>query len=125
MQQETVPLDRAAERIIGSAFRMMNTLGAGFLEKVYERALSHELRKSGPQVCQQQAVTVGCDGVSVGEYTADLVGQNAAVVELKAVKALDSVDTVQRINHLKATGMPACRLINLGKPRLEIGRFAN
>src|SRR5579863_913180 len=59
---------RWSERIIGCAFRMMNTLGSGFLEKVYENALAHELRKAGLQVSQQHAIVVRYDDVIVGEY---------------------------------------------------------
>ena len=113
------------ERIIGCAFRVMNTLGAGFLEKVYENALAQELREAGLQFCQQQAVTVRYHNVIVGEYMTDLVVEKTVVVELKAVKALDRVHTAQCINYLKATGLPVCLLINFGKPRLEIQRLAN
>jgi PD-(D/E)XK nuclease superfamily len=65
-------LNRISERIIGCAFAVANTLGVGFLEKVYENALAHELRKSGLVIAQQHPVTVIYDGVSVGNYTVDL-----------------------------------------------------
>ena len=66
-------VNKITEKIIGCAFRVSNTLGAGFLEKVYENALTHELRKSGLAVLQQHPVTVFYDGVVVGEYFADLL----------------------------------------------------
>ena len=124
LQDEVVP-NLLSERIIGCAFRVMNTLGCGFLEKVYENALAHELRKDGLRVSQQHAIKVRYDGVTVGEYTADLPVEGCIVVELKAVKALDRVHVAQSINYLKATGLRVCLLLNFGKPRLEIQRVAN
>ena len=66
-------VNRLTERIIGCAFQVLNTLGAGFLEKVYENALAHELRKAGLAVVQQQGITVTYDGVIVGAYSVDLL----------------------------------------------------
>jgi GxxExxY protein len=60
-------LNALTERIIGCAFKVSNTLGCGFLEKVYENALVHELRKSGLRAEPQQAVQVSYDGILVGE----------------------------------------------------------
>ena len=86
-------LHELSERIIGCAFTLSNTLGVGFLEKVYENALAHELRRGGLTVVQQHAVTVHYDGVVVGTYAADLLVEGAILVELKAVKALDAIHT--------------------------------
>jgi GxxExxY protein len=121
---EIVP-DHLSERIIGSAFRVMNTLGSGFLEKVYENALAQELRRGGLHVSQQHAITVRYDGTAVGEYSADLLVEDTIVVEPKAVKALDNVHAAKCISYLKATGLCVCLLLNFGKPRLEIQRIAN
>lgn len=112
-------------RIIGCAFRVQNTLGAGFLEKVYENALACEMRAAGLAVAQQKGITVYYNGVVVGEYVADLVVEDAVVVELKASKALDTAHTAQCINHLKATGLHLCLLLNFARPRLEIHRIAH
>jgi GxxExxY protein len=125
MHQGEITTNRISEQIIGCGFRVMNTLGVGFLEKVYENALAYELRKAGLLVSQQHAMVVRYDGVLVGEYTADLLVEEIIVVELKAVKALDGVHTAQCINYLKATGLRICLLLNFGKPRLEIHRIAN
>ena len=118
-------LNELTERIIGCAFRVSNTLGCGFLEKVYESALAHELRKNGLEVTQQQAISVSYDGVSVGEYVADLLVEGAVLVELKAVRQLDSVHLAQCMNYLKATGLKICLLLNFGKQRVEIKRIVN
>jgi len=114
-----------SEVIIGRAFVVSNTLGVGFLEKVYENALAHELRKAGFSVCQQYNVRVSYDGVIVGVYTADLLVEDTVLVELKATKMLDPIHSAQCLNYLKATGLPLCLLLNFGNPRLEIRRFAN
>jgi len=102
------------EKIIGSAYAVANTLGCGFLEKVYENALAHDLRKAGFAVTQQAGVDVFYDGIKVGEYVADLLVDNEILVELKAVKALDNIHFAQCMNYLKATGLHVCLLINFG-----------
>jgi GxxExxY protein len=115
-------LNELSGRVIGCAFTVLNTLGAGFLEKVYENALAHELRSAGPKVAQQTSVKVLYHDVVVGEYFADLLVEDAVMVELKAVKALDDAHRMQCANYLKATGLHLCLLLNFGKPRLEIKR---
>lgn len=114
--------DAIAKRIIGCAFTVANTLGSGFLEKVYENALALELRRVGLAVAQQRAISVVYMGVTVGEYFADLLVEDAILIELKTVHALDRVHRAQCINYLRATGMRLCLLMNFGAPRLEVRR---
>ena len=95
--------DTVTQKIIGCAFTVANKLGCGFLEKVYENALCVELRKAGLNVVQQKIVQIKYDGVIVGEYTADILLENAVLVELKAVKLLDEIHSAQCLNYLKAT----------------------
>lgn len=116
-------LNKITERIIGCAYTVGNKLGCGFLEKVYENALAHELRKSGLSVAQQNGIHIHYDGLVVGEYVADLLIEGRVLVELKAVKALDAIHFAQCLNYLKATGLPICLLINFGKPKVEIKRI--
>ena len=117
-------VNEITESIIGCAFRVANTLGCGFLEKVYENAMSHELAKCGMVVRQQAPLTVLYDDTIVGHYTADLLVDDQVIVELKAVKVLDEVHMAQCLNYLKATGFKTCLLLNFGKPRLEIKRIS-
>jgi GxxExxY protein len=91
-------VDRLSGIVIGCAFRVMNGLGAGFAEKVYENALAHELRKAGLAVLQRQAVAVHYDGIVIGEYVTDLLVDDTIVVELKAVRALDKAHMAQCIS---------------------------
>lgn len=113
------------EKVIQYAFTVSNTLGCGFLEKVYENALVHELRKVGLEVQQQHGITVYYDGVAVGEYTADLLVEEVLLLELKAVKDLDDIHLAQCLNYLKATNLRLCLLMNFAKPKLEIRRIVN
>ena len=125
MHADEASVNRLSERVIDCAFQVLNTLGAGFLEKVYENALVHEIRKAGLTVAQQQGITVAYDGIVVGEYNVDLLVEGTIIVELKAIKALDNAHTAQCLNYLKATGLHLCLLLNFGKSRLEIHRIAH
>ncbi len=117
-------LNPVTEKIIGCAYTVSNTLGVGFIEKVYENALAHELRKAGLRVLQQHPVQVWYDGVAVGDYFADLLVDDCVLVELKAVRALDEAHWAQCLNYLKATNLRLCLLLNFGKTRIEIKRIA-
>ena len=123
--REKIDMKQLTEKVIQCAFAVSNTLGCGFLEKVYENALVHELRKAGLQVQQQHGITVYYDGVDVGEYTADLLVEGVLLIELKAVKNLDDVHLAQCLNYLKATNLRLCLLVNFAKPKLEIRRIVN
>jgi GxxExxY protein len=115
--------DRITQRIIGCAFEVSNEPGPGFLEKLYENALAHELRLAGLAVQQEHGITVRYKGVTIGEYTAGLLVEGSVLVELKAVRALDDIHRAQCLNYLKATGLRVCLLLNFARPRLEMKRF--
>ena len=114
--------DPLTERIIGCAFKVANGLGHGFLEKVYENALVHELRKAGLQVVQQQGLEVHYDGVLVGEFQVDLLVEGRVLVELKAVARFHEAHVAQCLNYLKASGKAVCLLFNFGRS-LEFRRL--
>jgi GxxExxY protein len=116
-------VDQITQAVIGCAFRVANTLGHGFLEKVYENALAHEIRKSGLKVDQQHGIRVHYDSVVVGEYVPDLLVEEQVIVELKAVQALDDMSRAQCLNYLKATGYGTCLLLNFGRPHIEVKRI--
>lgn len=113
------------EIIIGAAYKVANTLGAGFLEKVYENALAIELKKSGLSVKQQYSLPVYYEDELVGNYFADLFVEDSVIVELKAVRELVSEFSAQVINYLKAARIKTGLLINFGKPKIEIKRLYN
>jgi GxxExxY protein len=100
-----------------------NALGIGFLEKVYENALAHELRKAALRVKQQEPIKVHYDGTIVGDYAADLLVEDGVIVELKVAKGVEPVHEAQLLNNLRATGARVGLILNFGTPRLGIKRM--
>src|SRR5215470_12294903 len=92
------------ERILGAVFEVANTLGAGFLEKVYERALFHELKLRGMRAVKQPSFPVHYKGQRHGEYVADMVVEDVVIVELKCVDAVGKEHMAQCLNYLRASG---------------------
>jgi GxxExxY protein len=116
-------LNLITEKIIGCAYRVGNGLQHGFLEKCYENAMVHELKKAGLKVQQQASLQVWYDGIVVGEYFADLIVEDSILIELKAVESLAAIHSAQCIHYLAATQVPLCLLINFGR-RVDIKRLA-
>ena len=116
-------VNEITKQIIGCAYQVSNTLGIGFVEKVYENALAHLIRKSGIKVTQQYPIKVIFDGIIVGDFYADLLVANRVLVELKAVSTLVNEHNAQALNYLRASGFEVCLLINFGKPKVEIKRL--
>ena len=99
-------------------------LGHGHLEKVYQNALAHRLRKCGLQVQQQCPLVVfDEDGTTIGEYFADLLVDGRLVVELKACKALAGEHTAQVLGYLKSARIEDGLLINFGSYKFEIKKY--
>lgn len=107
-------IDGLTETIIGCAYRVHNTLGSGFLEKVYENALRIELELAGLSVVQQAKIKVRYRNQIVGDYEADLFVEDRVIVEIKAVQHLGKEHEVQLVNYLTATGIDDGLLINFG-----------
>lgn len=121
--QSELKFGAITEAVIGCAFEVINELGAGFLESVYEKALAIALRDRGLTVQCQQPIQVRFRSRIVGDFYADLFVENKVVVELKAVKAIAPEHQAQVINYLKATGFEVGLLINFGSSKLEYKRF--
>jgi GxxExxY protein len=113
-------IDKITEKIIASAFKVSNTLGIGFVEKVYENAHAHQMRKDGLKVLQQHSIKVEYDSIAVGEFCADMLVEDRVLVELKAVSELTSEHLAQALNYLRASGLFACLLINFGRSRIQV-----
>ena len=107
------------EVVIGAAFEVANVLGAGFLEKVYERALIHELALRGVSAKAQVSFPISYKGQYLGEYAADLVVGEKVIVELKCVDRFANEHLAQCINYLKASRLSVALLINFQKPKVE------
>lgn len=107
-------INTLTERIIGCAYTIHNTLGPGFLEKVYENALKIELEAAGLSVAQQQPIPVFYRDRVVGDFYSDLMVEGGVIIELKAVQRLAKEHEVQLVNYLAATGINDGLLINFG-----------
>jgi len=110
--------------IIGCFYHVYNELGYGFLEKVYENALTIALRQAGLTVNQQVPIAVYFNSQIVGKYEADLVVNDVVIVELKAAQTICSVHEAQLLNYLKATRYEVGLLLNFGARSAEIKRKA-
>ncbi len=113
--------DDLTRRIIGCAYTVHNTLGPGFLEKVYENALRIELEKQGLTVQQQEPVNVTYDDHVVGQYYVDLWVDGRILVELKAVQTLTREHEVKLVHYLTATNIDNGLLLNFG-PSVQVKR---
>jgi len=125
MKKDKAYFDALTEQVIGSAYKVANNLGYGFLEKVYENALRLELVKSGLDVKQQKPINVVyCDEV-VGEFVADLFIDNELIIELKSVRTIDGAHIAQCLNYLKATRKSLGLVINFGEQNVQVKRVVN
>lgn len=113
-----------SEQIIKSFYHVYNTLGYGFLERVYENALRNSLRKAGLEVLQQNPISVYFEDEVVGEYFADLVVAGKIIIEVKAADAIAMEHESQVLNYLKATGYQVGLILNFG-PKATFVRKAN
>lgn len=111
------------EKVLESCFEVVNELGAGFLESVYEKALLIALREKGLKAESQVPLNVKFRGKSVGDFFADILVDGIVLLELKAVTRLAPEHQAQLINYLKATGIEVGLLINFGNPKLEYRRL--
>ena len=112
--------------IVQVFYTVYNELGFGFLEAVYEEALEIALKEAGFSVSRQVATPIWFRGRKIGDYKADLVVNNAVLIELKAARALDSTHEAQTLNYLRATDFEVALLLNFGpKPQFRRLVFEN
>jgi GxxExxY protein len=114
-----------SDKVIGLSFNVHRTLGCGLLESCYEGAMCVELSQAGIPFERQRVFPLIYKGEYVGAYIADLVVDNALILELKAVSQLVDVMSKQIINYLKLSGMEVGYLINFANNKLEWSRFVN
>ncbi len=103
------------EKIICAFYQVYNTLGYGFLEKIYENAMMIELKKIGFDAAQQRHISVYYNGYVVGDYYADILVNDLVILELKAAEGLREEHLAQLKNYLKATDKEIGLLLNFGK----------
>ncbi len=117
--------DSLTDRVIGAILEVSNTLGAGFLEKVYERALLRELGLRGIRATAQALFVISYKGQNIGEYYSDILVEDVLVVELKCVERLANEHMAQCLNYLRASGRSVCLLVNFQRPKAEWRRIVN
>jgi GxxExxY protein len=116
-------LDSLTERVLGAIFAVSNTLGAGFLEKVYERALLRELAVRGIRAAAQASMATRYKGQYVREHLADILAEDALLVDLKCVERLANKHSAQCLDYLRASGRTVCLLVSFQKPKVEWRRI--
>ena len=104
-----------SNKIIRAYYNVLDNLGEGFLEKVYENAMCIELEEMGIPFEQQKAMSVTYKGHIIGDYVADIVVDNKIILELKAIPLLTAKNTAQLINYLAITGHTVGYLLNFGE----------
>lgn len=114
-----------SEHIIGCAMRVHNTLGNGFQEVIYQRALAIELNDIGIQFEREKSMPIHYHGQEIGERRVDFLIEGVFCVELKALLLLEPVHQAQAINYLEAFHLTDGLLINFGATRLEWKRVFN
>ena len=116
---------KLTEKIIGCAISVHKALGPGFLEKFYEEALCLELRHQRLQYQRQIPVSLRYRGQRIGYHRLDLLVESKVIVELKAVRELESIHYSTTLSYLKTTRAPIALLLNFNSQTLTIKRFAN
>ena len=116
---------KRCDQVRETAYAIHQYHGNGYLEKVYENALVHRLRKAGLDVKQQHRLVIhDKDGTEIGEYFADLLIEDELIVELKACKSITNEHIAQLLNYLKASGKEHGLLVNFGSYKFQIQKFA-
>ncbi len=115
------PLNDLTEKIIKAFYKVYNTLGYGFLEKVYVKALMIELEKMGILAIAESAINVYYGSIIIGVYSTDILVENQIIVEVKATKMLTLDHEAQLLHYLKATRIEVGLLFNFG-PKPEVKR---
>ena len=109
-------------QIIGSAYKVYNVLGYGFLESVYQKAMALEMSNDGLSTEQEKPLKVFYENEVVGDFFADIVVEDKVIVELKSLEKLAKAHEVQLVNYLTATGIDVGLLINFGPKQVEVKR---
>jgi GxxExxY protein len=118
--------EEKTQLIIKIFYKVYNSLGHGFLEKVYENAMIYELRNNGFLCESQRQIKVFYDGIEVGVYYPDIIVDETIILELKVSEYLLEENEFQLINYLKATEIEIGLLLNFGKiPEIKRKIFTN
>ena len=123
MQNDKLLYSDLTEIIIGSCFDVMNEIGIGFLESVYKNALFIAMKEQGLKVETEKRFEITFRERKIGLYIADLIVEEAVIVELKCCESLHGEHQAQLVNYLKASGLLVGLLVNFGKRKVEYKRI--
>ena len=122
---KTLLFGAETEKILAACYEVINELGSGFLESVYQNALMIALHEKGLHAEASYPIAVSFHEHVVGNFIADILVEGKIILELKSVSELTTVHQAQLINYLKATGIQVGLLINFGNPKLDFKRLHN
>lgn len=123
MPEEDYKYKDVTEKIIGCAMKVYNTLGNGFQEVIYQRALGMELERAGLKFQRELEMPIHYEGEQIGTRGADFLVEEGILVELKAITELNDAHRAQMINYLEAYKLEVGLLINFGEKSLRFKRF--
>ncbi|MCC6601319.1 MAG: GxxExxY protein [Crocinitomicaceae bacterium] len=117
--------EEITHKIIGCAMKVHSTLGNGFREVIYQRALAIEMKKQGLNFQREMEMTIFYEGIDIGTRRVDFFVEDNIMVEIKAVIKLEDVHLAQAMNYCQAYHLPIGLLINFGSKSLEFKRVYN
>ncbi len=117
--------EELTHKVIGCAMKVHSTLGSGFQEVIYQRALAIELEKQGLGFAREMEMTIYYEGINIGTRRVDFFVEEKIMVEIKAVSKLDDSNLAQALNYLEAYNLPVGLLINFGSKSMEFKRTYN
>ena len=117
--------EETTRKIIGCAMKVHSTLGNGFQEVIYQRALAIELEKQGLGFEREMEMTIFYEGIHIGTRRVDFFVEDNIMVELKALIKLEDVHLAQAMNYCQVYNLPIGLLINFGAKSLEFKRVYN
>lgn len=120
-----IDISEITRKIIGCAMRVHSTLGNGFQEVIYQRALAIEMEKQGLGFQREMEMTIFYESIDIGSLRVDFFVQDKVMVELKALEKIEDLHKAQAINYCEAYGIADGLLINFGAQSLEFKRVYN
>ena len=120
---KTYKFSGLTDKVINLAIKIHKTLGPGFIEKIYEKALAHEFIKHKIKHKRQKKISVKYDCVLLGDQRVDFIVEDKIILELKAVSEINNIHKAQIISYLKAAELEVGLILNFAKDKLEIKRI--
>ena len=125
MTQDAYKYSDITSKVIGCAMKVHNTLGSGFQEVIYQRALAIEMEKQNVSFSREQEMFIYYEGIKIGTRRADFIVSEKIIVEIKAISCLENIHIAQALNYLEAYHLEIGLLLNFGSNKLEFKRLIN